>query len=843
MANSTLYRQTRSAILLFLLLCACFSVHAQHEFYKVYPSQDYQNVSDLLAVDEHNYVFITTTGFYQIDDAGNVKTQKELKQGTYSQLESVIIDNEGNFWIASIVFDDVNTTRKVLYKLNSNGQLLNTISINDPESFENLRLTPSSNNNFFLSYKARGTNGNAAIRVALLNKNGNRLWEKQSTDTIYFNYLVKSGPGNSADIFYEHIEDRQSELVNIDATGKIIKQSIKITDASDEAHYTSDFHRVNDGLVFSGVQQKGQQLNTDGLIYKTDAAGNLVWTKKMNIKLGDNFFKIEPVSDGFIVLGSSSITNTASDADGDILLLKFDLSGNHIWTRAFGGAKRDYARHLRVLNQHILFAGQSSYPGQSVSIPVVCKTDREGRLNATIPLPLEAAGKMKPLETPATMHSASLVQSAAGPEGSIISGGNLFSPDDDENYPFIICNDKNGKQVWHRQLSDYPASLKLFKQIRTNEYVAVTETKDLFANHYDVFMLDDKGKTIWQAVIGANSIKDAIATRDGGVLFTGTLDISFVNYETLLIKLGASGKEQWIKTIGDARIWETGRRIIETPEQDFLIVGNAQPEYDLVSSLLVLKVDRDGNKRWSKTFSDGVTTDLGYDVIITADQGYLFAGTTNKQPFTNKDLLLIKTDKNGNLLWKKTHDLYLMDEGFQLMNGNGGEILLTGITGEPQAGALEKFIFTLKLDDSGNRTGSAYFGKQGLQTMNPCLTLSSSGDTILTGTTQQQYGKETLFMVKLNGTITREESQEEFVKLYPNPTAGSSALWISNTTEGDISISIFDHTGKKIKDIQRKKTGIIFREDIAVPNLPAGIYYINVWLNGKCTTIKWLVLR
>jgi hypothetical protein len=330
------------------------------------------------------------------------------------------------------------------------------------------------------------------------------------------------------------------------------------------------------------------------------------------------------------------------------------------------------------------------------------------------------------------------------------------------------------------------------------------------------------------------------------MLFTGSLDISYVNYETLLIKFNAAGDQLWAKTIGDTRVWETGRKIIETPEQDFLITGSIQTEFDLASALYVLKIDRDGNKRWSRTFTDGITTDLGYDVLITPDQGYLFTGSSNKKPFTDKDLLLVKTDKDGNLAWRRTANIHLQDEGFQLMNRQGGGFLLAGITAEPAAGALEKFSFVMTLNDAGDRTGAIFFGKTGIQTMNPSLMVTSSGDTLLTGTTQKAYGQEQLFMVKLNDIppyIPVEEPQEAFVKLYPNPSAGSSTLWINNAAEGNITISIFDNTGKRIKDLQRQKTGPVFREDIALLNLPAGIYYVNVWLNGNCTTVKWLVMR
>lgn len=841
MSSSTNIRLFLKFIPALLILCICNALNAQQGFYKVFPAANYHNATDLFAIDHNNYVLLTSDHFYRLDDKGNIKAEKVISEGTYSQLESVTRDNDGLFWIAATVFDDINTSRKVLYKLDPSGQVLLTRSFTSANSFEDLRLISSSNNTFFFAYKDRAASGNGATRALLLDKNGNTIWNKQVSDTLYNRYVIKSGPGNSADIFYQKQSDLGSMIVSISNTGDTTTQTIHPGDPADTDYYVSDFIRTNDGFAFTGVEYKTQPLLTDGLVFKTDAAGNVSWLKKFNIRLGDNFFNIARVGDGYIVLGASGLTDWGSSTDGDILLLKLDQQGNKIWTRAFGGAKMDYARHLRVLDQHILFAGQSSYPGQSVSIPAVCKTDRNGDILMALPFQPEPASVMKKVETPVSDESLSLVQTAEGPDESLLSAGNIFQKADDGIYPFVVRNDKNGNDLWHIRLSDYPATMKVFKRIRPNEYVAIIEVKDLFTNWYDIYKLDEKGKKTWTGNLRASNIKDVTGTRDGGMLITGAMDISFVNYETFLLKLDASGNKQWEKTIGDLRVWETGRKIIETPEQDFLVAGNVQTEYDLASYLYALKIDKNGNKLWSKKLTDGITTDVAYDVIITPDQGYLFAGSISKQPFTNRDLILVKTDKNGNIAWKKTADLHLMDEGFQVMNSNDGGFLLTGTTAEPQAGALEKFVFVAKTDASGEIKGARYYGKRGLLTTNPYLTVLSSGDTVLSGTTQEEYGKEFLFTVKIQGDMPGRDPAGSFVRLFPNPSPGSSTLWISGPATGAVTIAVYDRTGKKIKDLYHQKTSNSFREEISIPGLPAGVYYVNVWLNGTSNTIAWLV--
>ncbi|MET0465523.1 MAG: T9SS type A sorting domain-containing protein [Chitinophagaceae bacterium] len=828
--------------LMLTITCSLF-VNAQQGFYKVFQEKDYHNLRDMIAISENHFAFITSDFFYRVDGKGDILLKKEIGHGNSSSPESVLCDQEGNFWIAFISYDSQGNSSKVLYKLAPDGQVLKTIDLGASYSVETMKLLASSNNTFFLSYKDRSQSGNAAVRLLLVDKAGNTIWDKQATDTIYNRYAVKKGVNNTVDLYYELKNDRQGQLATIDASGNTSIKNINLIDPVDSDYYTSDFVRTTDGIVFCGLENKSHPLLPDGLIYKADNNGNVLWKNTLNIKLSDNFYNIEAVADGYILLGISGYENVASDSEGDIVMMKIDKQGNSVWTKAFGGPRIDYPRQLYVIGQHIAFAGQSSFPASSVSVPFVSKTDLNGGISADLPFEPVPVANMKPIETPLLQYASTLCQSAPGPDESIISGGNFIKTEDDYTYPFVTRSDKNAKQLWYKQLGDKPATLRVLKQTRSNEYIAVTEMKDVFANLYDVYKFDGTGKIAWTTQVGANSIRDVIATRDGGIILTGTLDVSFINYETILIKLDASGNEQWNKKIGDLRVWEGGRKIVETAEQDFVIVGSSQPEFDIVSSLYLLKIDRLGNKLWTKTFTEGISTDHGYDLLVTSDQGYLLAGSSNKQPFANRDLLLIRTDKNGNQLWRKTYDLHLMDEGFQLMNSSAGGFLVLGTTAEPQAGPLEKYIYVMKTDANGRNEGIRYYGKEGTQTMHPSMIVLSSGDTLITGTMQEGYGKERLFMTTLDKFEPGSEPANTSISLYPNPSAGASTLVVSAPETGDITIAIYDQGGRLLKQLTRKKTVALFKEDIDMQPLSSGTYFVSVWFNGKRENIKWLIVK
>jgi TolB-like protein len=57
---------------------------------------------------------------------------------------------------------------------------------------------------------------------------------------------------------------------------------------------------------------------------------------------------------------------------------------------------------------------------------------------------------------------------------------------------------------------------------------------------------------------------------------------------------------------------------------------------------------------FAKTYGGG-----GYDyassVQQTSDSGYIIAGTTRSFGAGNEDIILIKADANGNILWAKTY--------------------------------------------------------------------------------------------------------------------------------------------------------------------------------------------
>ncbi|MDD2378191.1 MAG: prepilin-type N-terminal cleavage/methylation domain-containing protein [Bacilli bacterium] len=159
-----------------------------------------------------------------------------------------------------------------------------------------------------------------------------------------------------------------SFIVKYDLNGNVIwKQSYGGT--SFEGY--SDVTEVNDGYIAVGSSSsingpltglnKG---STDATIVKYDLNGNLVWNKNFGGSSGEGFTKIITLSDGVLVLGSGSSNNGdllgLNKGGNDIIIAKYDFNGNVIWNKNFGGSDYDSSNSFTLVNDGFVVVGSSS---------------------------------------------------------------------------------------------------------------------------------------------------------------------------------------------------------------------------------------------------------------------------------------------------------------------------------------------------------------------------------------------------------------------------------------------------------------------------------------------------
>ncbi len=148
----------------------------------------------------------------------------------------------------------------------------------------------------------------------------------------------------------------------------------------------------------------------------------------------------------------------------------------------------------------------------------------------------------------------------------------------------------------------------------------------------------------------------------GGKLNNGKSDIT-------LTKTNFEGIEIWSQSYGDFDQTDDANDFVVTDDGSYVIVGRSWTSIS-TSDLLLIKTDEEGNELWLKKYDIG---DNGVKVELTNDEGYLIFAKSNNQNSSNDITYLLKTDSDGNEEWSKTLDeasivdVLKVNNGFTLM--------------------------------------------------------------------------------------------------------------------------------------------------------------------------------
>ncbi|MBK8129716.1 MAG: T9SS type A sorting domain-containing protein [bacterium] len=189
---------------------------------------------------------------------------------------------------------------------------------------------------------------------------------------------------------------------------------------------------------------------------------------------------------------------------------------------------------------------------------------------------------------------------------------------------------------------------------------------------------------------------DILRTSDDGFLLVGYKERATSGRDVHLVKFSAAGAVLWSKTYGGAAS-DVAYAAVETPDLGFAIVAVTESFGFGGRDAWLLRTDANGDSLWSAFFlsaDDEVTT--GID--ITSDGGFVLGGFQQTTVPVDQNILLIRTNSAGGLVWQTLYDNGGFDVATDVLASADGGIVLCGRS-DGDAASEEAYI--MKVDEIG----------------------------------------------------------------------------------------------------------------------------------------------
>lgn len=299
-----------------------------------------------------------------------------------------------------------------------------------------------------------------------------------------------------------------------------------------------------------------------------------------------------------------------------------------------------------------------------------------------------------------------------------------------------------------------------------------------------------------------NSVKQ---TLDGGYIVVGgtyVADNSLAG-QVYLLKLDPSGTAAWQKTFGGPR-YDEGYSVEESSDGGYVVVGLAGAEmpfgFHVIPdnfSVYLLKTDNKGELIWEKTFGD-VGENVGWQVRRTSDGGYVIVGSRRTETMTCYDILLMKTDGDGNLVWQKGYGREFNDYGYAVDLTSDGGYVLAGVSQSVKG----EDLYVVKTDASGTALWDKTFGRGDYNRGSWIKETAQRGYIVIGTIALTAGGDQDVYLVNLNkdGGILWEQmiGGPEYQIVFNAKQTEDGGFVVAGVESGDVLILRTDPRGAMV---------------------------------------------
>ncbi|NQV16855.1 hypothetical protein HQ531_15430 [bacterium] len=269
---------------------------------------------------------------------------------------------------------------------------------------------------------------------------------------------------------------------------------------------------------------------------------------------------------------------------------------------------------------------------------------------------------------------------------------------------------------------------------------------------YYVVKLTADGDEVWTQNYGYETYEsgfDMILGPDNCILLAGAYSSSeYSELDVGIIKLNSLGELLWQTHFG-AEGDDVGLSLTQSYDDQILVAGWTNSTGPGEENILLMKLNQSGELLWEKALgSSGV--ERCNALIQCSDGGLLLAGYQFLGFEKNRDLYLLKTDAAGDLLWEASFGGQYNEVAHDIVECPEGGYVVAGTTESFSVGGNDGYL--LKVNEHGEELWSKTFGGISHDYIQS-VTIAENGDFIMAGYTYSQgNGLSDLFIIRTDST-------------------------------------------------------------------------------------------
>ncbi len=236
-------------------------------------------------------------------------------------------------------------------------------------------------------------------------------------------------------------------------------------------------------------------------------------------------------------------------------------------------------------------------------------------------------------------------------------------------------------------------------------------------------------------------------TFDNGYIIIGRTSAHGAGYyDIYMIRTNTYGDTLWTKTYGGIND-DVGYSVQQTYDSGYIITGWTESYGAGCSDVYLIKTDKNGDILWTRTYG-GTDYDKGSSIQITADSGYIISGWTKSYGNSNENAYLIKTDKNGDTLWTRVYGGSDNDWFMSIESAGNNDYIAVGATESFGSGDFD--VFLIRLNNRGDTLWARTYGGRGRDWGMSVNRTQDDGFIITGGTNTYGSGDYNIYLIKVN---------------------------------------------------------------------------------------------